>query len=81
MCGIITDDVPLEGLAEQGDVDARPAEIHHRQAGEGRREELQQQMTEWRRDFHRYPETGWMEMRTSALIANELKKIGYEVDQ
>ena len=44
-----------------------------------RAEELQQQMTEWRRDFHRYPETGWMEMRTSALIANELKKIGYEV--
>ena len=31
--GVVAEDVPLEGLAEQGDVDARPAEIHHRQAG------------------------------------------------
>lgn len=32
-----------------------------------------------RREIHRFPETGWLEMRTSALIAKELRKLGYEV--
>ncbi len=32
-----------------------------------------------RRDFHRYPETGWLELRTSAIIARELDALGYEV--
>ena len=44
--GIVAQDVPLEGLAEEGDVDARPAEIHHRQAGKGPRQKLQQQVLE-----------------------------------
>lgn len=34
---------------------------------------------ERRRDFHRYPETAWLEMRTSAIIAKELTEMGYEV--
>lgn len=36
-------------------------------------------MTQLRRDLHMYPEVGWLEMRTSALIARELKSLGYEV--
>lgn len=36
-------------------------------------------MTEIRRDFHRFPETGWLEMRTSARIAKELDAMGYTV--
>ena len=32
-----------------------------------------------RRDFHRYPETAWYEMRTSAIIAKTLTELGYEV--
>lgn len=44
-----------------------------------RSEELQTYMTDIRRSLHRFPETGWLEMRTSALIAKELKQMGYEV--
>lgn len=36
-------------------------------------------LTEIRRSIHRFPETGWLEMRTSALIARELTLMGYEV--
>lgn len=32
-----------------------------------------------RRDFHKYAETGWFEMRTSSLIARRLSELGYEV--
>lgn len=32
-----------------------------------------------RRDFHKYPETAWLEMRTSAIIAKELTELGYQV--
>ena len=41
--------------------------------------ELQSYMTEIRRSLHRFPETGWLEMRTSAWIAKELYAMGYEV--
>ncbi len=37
------------------------------------------ELTNLRRDFHRYPETGWLEMRTSAIIAKTLTELGYEV--
>ncbi|MBR5289172.1 MAG: amidohydrolase, partial [Clostridia bacterium] len=37
------------------------------------------ELTNLRRDFHRYPETGWLEMRTSAIIAKTLAELGYEV--
>ena len=32
-----------------------------------------------RRDFHKYAETGWFEMRTSSLVARRLTDLGYEV--
>lgn len=40
---------------------------------------LNDKLTARRRDFHRYPETGWLELRTSAIIARELDALGYEV--
>lgn len=40
---------------------------------------MQSELTAIRRDFHRYPETGWLEMRTSAIIAQRLTALGYEV--
>jgi len=37
------------------------------------------QITAWRRDLHEHPELSNREVRTSKLIADELKKLGYEV--
>lgn len=45
-------------------------------------EEMQKlfpQLVEWRRDFHQHPESGWVEYRTSAKIAEELTHLGFEV--
>lgn len=36
-------------------------------------------MIEVRRDFHKYAETGWLEMRTASIIARKLTELGYEV--
>lgn len=40
---------------------------------------MQPQLTTLRRSFHRFPETGWLEMRTSAIIAKRLTELGYDV--
>ena len=40
---------------------------------------LEPWLTQIRRSIHRFPETGWLEMRTSALIAKALTEMGYEV--
>ena len=42
-------------------------------------EEDREELIRIRRDFHRYPETGWLEMRTSAKIAEYLTSLGMEV--
>lgn len=42
-------------------------------------EEIQPDLTALRRVFHHYPETGWLEMRTSAVIAKRLTELGYRV--
>ena len=42
-------------------------------------EKILASMTERRRDFHRYPETGWTEFRTTAKIADVLEALGYAV--
>lgn len=42
-------------------------------------ESLRTELIELRRDFHRYPESGWLEYRTSAKIADLLESYGYEV--
>ena len=41
-------------------------------------EKLEREMQEIRRDFHKYPESGWTEFRTTARIIDELEK--YDCD-
>ena len=40
---------------------------------------IQEEIIEWRRDFHMHPELGFHEIRTSARVADELEKLGYRV--
>jgi amidohydrolase len=40
---------------------------------------IQEEIVEWRRDFHMHPELGFKEFRTSAKVAEELEKLGYRV--
>lgn len=42
-------------------------------------EALAPEMVALRRDFHKYAETGWLEMRTASIIARKLTELGYEV--
>jgi amidohydrolase len=41
--------------------------------------EINSQVVAWRRDFHQHPELGTQETRTAKVIADELRKLGYEV--
>ena len=34
---------------------------------------------ETRRDFHKYAERGWLELRTASIIARKLDDLGYQV--
>lgn len=38
-----------------------------------------QETIELRRDFHKYPEKGWLELRTASIIAKKLNDLGYDV--
>lgn len=40
---------------------------------------LRQQLIDWRRDFHRYPELGFQEHRSAGVIAERLGTLGYQV--
>src|SRR5512142_342871 len=40
---------------------------------------IQEDIIEWRRDFHMHPELGFDVVRTSARVAEELEKMGYRV--
>lgn len=42
-------------------------------------QELESQLVTYRRDFHRYAESGWTEFRTSSLIARRLVELGCKV--
>lgn len=42
-------------------------------------EEINPEIIAIRRDFHKYAEKGWFEMRTSSIIAGKLKSYGFEV--
>jgi len=42
---------------------------------------VESKMIAWRRDIHQNPELGNREVRTSALVAAHLKKLGYEVQE
>lgn len=40
---------------------------------------MEQEIIEIRRDFHKYAESGWTEFRTASIIYKELSKLGFEV--
>ena len=40
---------------------------------------IQQQLSDWRRDFHMHPELGFNEVRTSAKIAEVMEQFGYRI--
>lgn len=42
-------------------------------------EQLKQQLIKWRRDFHRYPEQGFLEMRTASIVLAELDRLGFSL--
>lgn len=42
-------------------------------------DDMQGRLVTCRRDFHKHAETGWLEMRTSSLIARRLTELGYQV--
>ena len=41
--------------------------------------EIEPKVIEWRRHFHQYPELSNSEVKTAALVADHLKKLGIEV--
>jgi len=41
--------------------------------------EINPQVVTWRRDFHQHPELGNNEVRTAKVIADELRRLGYDV--
>ncbi len=42
-------------------------------------QQLEQQLVEWRRDFHMHPELGFQERRTAARVAEVLTQMGWSV--
>lgn len=42
-------------------------------------EAMESELIAQRRDFHKFAESGWFEMRTSSIIARKLTQLGYEV--
>ena len=43
-------------------------------------DEIESQIIGYRRDFHKYAESGWTEFRTASLVARRLVDLGYEVE-
>ncbi|MCP5094541.1 MAG: amidohydrolase [Chloroflexi bacterium] len=43
--------------------------------------ELFDEMVQMRRDFHRHPELGFQEQRTSGIVAERLQELGFEVQR
>ena len=37
------------------------------------------ELTALRQDFHKYAEAGWLEMRTTSVIARKLTEMGYKI--
>lgn len=44
------------------------------------KDELTTRLSEWRRDFHKYPETGFLEMRTASIVASMLDELGFKLE-
>ena len=41
--------------------------------------ELSEKLIGWRRDFHQFPETGFLEMRTASIVASILDELGFDL--
>lgn len=41
--------------------------------------QLEEQMIDWRRDFHRFPEQGFLEIRTASIVASILEPLGFDL--
>ncbi|MFS0689910.1 amidohydrolase [Sporosarcina sp. 179-K 8C2 HS] len=41
--------------------------------------DLSKKVIAWRRDFHQFPETGFLEMRTASIVASILDELGFEL--
>lgn len=41
--------------------------------------DLNTQLIKWRRDFHQHPELGFLEMRTSTIVASYLEELGFDI--
>lgn len=41
--------------------------------------QLEEQLINWRRDFHQFPEQGFLEMRTASIVANVLDELGFDL--
>ena len=46
---------------------------------EGDYMQLEQQLIQWRRDFHRHPEQGFLEIRTASIVAQTLETLGFQL--
>src|SRR5699024_7163694 len=42
-------------------------------------QKLKDNIISWRRDFHQYPETGFLEMRTASIAASILDELGFDL--
>ncbi|HAK78703.1 MAG TPA: amidohydrolase, partial [Runella sp.] len=42
---------------------------------------IESKVIAWRRDFHEHPELGNQEFRTAKIVAEHLRKLGYEVKE
>ena len=42
-------------------------------------ERLRERLIGWRRDFHRHPELAFEEQRTAGIVADHLRRLGYQV--
>ncbi len=42
-------------------------------------EGIEDKVISYRRDFHRFAESGWLEIRTASIVAHKLKELGYDV--
>lgn len=72
----------LAGVALAALAWAAPApaqESPHKAAVFAAAEALQPKVVAWRRDVHQHPELGNREVRTSGLVAEHLRALGYEV--
>ena len=41
--------------------------------------DLSEKIIGWRRDFHQFPETGFLEMRTASIVASILDELGFDL--